>query len=101
MRSLRFRTARPALRPNSRLSGQCSGVFLLLAVAAVACPRHPFPARFCDRPLAGLTHAEGAPVGPSQGIFNPAGKANVGLVKVGLKLPLRSPRPPVNQVSPR
>ena len=75
-------------------------MFLFLAVTAEVRPRHRFQARFRDRLLAGLTRAEGAPVDPSQGIFNRARKATVGLVQVDLKLRFGLHCRLVNQVSP-
>ena len=55
-------------------------VLSLLALAAEARPGYCFQARFRERLLARVTHAEGATVDPSQGIFNRARKATVRLV---------------------
>src|SRR3989442_15430936 len=94
MARLALRLSRNGFKGLGRL------VLSLLTLAAEARPRHSFQSRFGDRLLANLTHAEGAPVDPSQGIFNRSREATVGLVQVDLKLRFGLHCCLVNQVSP-
>ena len=74
-------------------------MLLLLAVAAVARPRHRFQSGMRDRLLARLTHAECTLPDSSQGFVDRPNEMSIRLMYADLKLRFRIGAGPIHEVA--